>query len=80
MNTTPPSHCPFNSVAMATCATGCAPAVRLCQRLNRLKTLDDDMMATSLKRCLSTLDLTLLGVGGMVGSFSVGVMANRFGR
>uniref|UniRef100_A0A672YQK2 Cationic amino acid transporter C-terminal domain-containing protein n=1 Tax=Sphaeramia orbicularis TaxID=375764 RepID=A0A672YQK2_9TELE len=47
---------------------GCAPAVRLCQKLNRLKTLDDDMMATSLKRCLSTLDLTLLGVGGMVGS------------
>ncbi|XP_047448609.1 cationic amino acid transporter 4 [Mugil cephalus] len=53
---------------MATCSRGCAPAVRLCQRLNRLKTLDDDMMATSLKRCLSTLDLTLLGVGGMVGS------------
>ncbi|XP_018524393.1 cationic amino acid transporter 4 [Lates calcarifer] len=53
---------------MATCARGCAPAVRLCQRLNRLKTLDDDMMATSLKRCLSTLDLTLMGVGGMVGS------------
>ncbi|MEQ2206924.1 hypothetical protein XENOCAPTIV_004820 [Xenoophorus captivus] len=25
-------------------------------------------MATSLKRCLSTLDLTLMGVGGMVGS------------
>ncbi|KAM9858175.1 cationic amino acid transporter 4 [Aulostomus maculatus] len=53
---------------MATCDKGCAPAVRLCARLNRLKTLDDDMMATSLKRCLSTLDLTLLGVGGMVGS------------
>ncbi|XP_013862646.1 cationic amino acid transporter 4 [Austrofundulus limnaeus] len=53
---------------MATCPRGCAPAVRLCQRLNRLKTLDGDMMATSLKRCLSTLDLTLLGVGGMVGS------------
>uniref|UniRef100_A0A672YQR0 Cationic amino acid transporter C-terminal domain-containing protein n=1 Tax=Sphaeramia orbicularis TaxID=375764 RepID=A0A672YQR0_9TELE len=53
---------------MATCSRGCAPAVRLCQKLNRLKTLDDDMMATSLKRCLSTLDLTLLGVGGMVGS------------
>nr|XP_057927604.1 cationic amino acid transporter 4 [Doryrhamphus excisus] len=53
---------------MATCQRGCAPAVRLCQRVNRLKTLDDDMMATSLKRCLSTLDLTLLGVGGMVGS------------
>uniref|UniRef100_A0A674MRV9 Solute carrier family 7 member 4 n=1 Tax=Takifugu rubripes TaxID=31033 RepID=A0A674MRV9_TAKRU len=37
-------------------------------KLNRLKTLDEDMMATSLKRCLSTLDLTLMGVGGMVGS------------
>uniref|UniRef100_A0A3P9I8H6 Solute carrier family 7 member 4 n=1 Tax=Oryzias latipes TaxID=8090 RepID=A0A3P9I8H6_ORYLA len=53
---------------MATCPRGCAPAVRLCQKLNRLKTLDGDMMATSLKRCLSTLDLTLMGVGGMVGS------------
>ncbi|CAN9513460.1 unnamed protein product [Ophioblennius macclurei] len=53
---------------MATCPRGCAPAVRLCQKLNRLKTLEEDMMATSLKRCLSTLDLTLLGVGGMVGS------------
>ncbi|XP_034025562.1 cationic amino acid transporter 4 [Thalassophryne amazonica] len=53
---------------MATCQKSCASAVRLCQKLNRLKTLDDDMMATSLKRCLSTLDLTLLGVGGMVGS------------
>ncbi|KAM7018443.1 cationic amino acid transporter 4 [Tautogolabrus adspersus] len=53
---------------MATCSSGCTPAVRFCQKLNRLKTLDEDMMATSLKRCLSTLDLTLLGVGGMVGS------------
>ncbi|KAM8866665.1 cationic amino acid transporter 4 isoform 1-T2 [Synchiropus picturatus] len=53
---------------MATCPRGLAPAVRFCQKLNRLKTLEDDMMATSLKRCLSTLDLTLLGVGGMVGS------------
>uniref|UniRef100_A0A3Q0SYC1 Solute carrier family 7 member 4 n=1 Tax=Amphilophus citrinellus TaxID=61819 RepID=A0A3Q0SYC1_AMPCI len=53
---------------MASCPRGCAPAVHLCQKLNRLKTLEDDMMATSLKRCLSTLDLTLMGVGGMVGS------------
>ncbi|KAM6944356.1 cationic amino acid transporter 4 [Lycodopsis pacificus] len=53
---------------METCPRSCTPVVRFCQKLNRLKTLDDDMMATSLKRCLSTLDLTLLGVGGMVGS------------
>ncbi|XP_053325655.1 cationic amino acid transporter 4 [Spea bombifrons] len=42
--------------------------VRFCHKLNRVKTLDDDLMETSLKRCLSTVDLTLLGVGGMVGS------------
>ncbi|XP_076126478.1 cationic amino acid transporter 4 [Alosa pseudoharengus] len=53
---------------MATCGRGCLPAVRLCHRLTRLKTLQVDVMATSLKRCLTTLDLALLGVGGMVGS------------
>ncbi|XP_018429370.1 PREDICTED: cationic amino acid transporter 4 [Nanorana parkeri] len=45
-----------------------ATIVRFCQKLNRVKTLEDDLMETSLKRCLSTVDLTLLGVGGMVGS------------
>ncbi|XP_072271569.1 cationic amino acid transporter 4 [Pyxicephalus adspersus] len=45
-----------------------ASIVRFCQKLNRVKTLEDDLMETSLKRCLSTVDLTLLGVGGMVGS------------
>ncbi|XP_004694983.1 PREDICTED: cationic amino acid transporter 4 [Condylura cristata] len=39
-----------------------------CQKLNRLKPLEESTMETSLRRCLSTLDLTLLGVGGMVGS------------
>ncbi|MBN3280574.1 CTR4 protein, partial [Polyodon spathula] len=41
---------------------------RFCKKLNRVKTLEDDMMETSLKRCLTTVDLTLLGIGGMVGS------------
>lgn len=53
---------------MATCSGGCSLALRFCQKLNRLKTLEADVMATSLKRCLSTVDLALLGVGGMVGS------------
>lgn len=45
-----------------------ASLARFCQRLNRLKPLEESSMETSLRRCLSTLDLTLLGVGGMVGS------------
>ncbi|KAL0979490.1 hypothetical protein UPYG_G00185800 [Umbra pygmaea] len=53
---------------MATCGRGCIPALRICHQLNRLKTLDDDLMVTSMKRCLSMVDLALLGVGGMVGS------------
>ncbi|XP_049721753.1 cationic amino acid transporter 4 [Elephas maximus indicus] len=42
--------------------------VRFCRKLNRLKPLEETTMDTSLRRCLSMLDLTLLGVGGMVGS------------
>ncbi|XP_069353465.1 cationic amino acid transporter 4 [Eulemur rufifrons] len=45
-----------------------ASLARFCQKLNRLKPLEESSMETSLRRCLSTLDLTLLGVGGMVGS------------
>ncbi|XP_036385884.1 cationic amino acid transporter 4-like [Megalops cyprinoides] len=46
----------------------CAPLLRLGQKLKRRKSLKEDVMETSLQRCLSILDLTLLGVGGMVGS------------
>ncbi|XP_048370194.1 cationic amino acid transporter 4 [Sphaerodactylus townsendi] len=45
-----------------------ADLTRFCQKLNRVKTLEDDMMETSFNRCLNTFDLTLLGIGGMVGS------------
>ncbi|KAJ7309588.1 hypothetical protein JRQ81_007640 [Phrynocephalus forsythii] len=41
---------------------------RFCQKLVRVKTLEEDMMETSFNRCLSTADLALLGIGGMVGS------------
>ncbi|XP_070561461.1 cationic amino acid transporter 4-like [Ptychodera flava] len=37
-------------------------------KISRLKTFETDLMETSLKRCLTTLDLTLLGIGGMVGA------------
>ncbi|XP_037679601.1 cationic amino acid transporter 4-like [Choloepus didactylus] len=45
-----------------------ASLVRFCQKVNRVRPLEETTMETSLHRCLSTLDLTLLGVGGMVGS------------
>nr|XP_020654827.1 cationic amino acid transporter 4 [Pogona vitticeps] len=41
---------------------------RFCQKLSRVKTLEEDMMETSFNRCLTTVDLALLGIGGMVGS------------
>ncbi|XP_034950558.1 cationic amino acid transporter 4 [Chelonus insularis] len=40
----------------------------ICSKMNRTKRLDGDMMETPLKRCLSTFDMTLLGVGHMVGA------------
>ncbi|XP_070484387.1 cationic amino acid transporter 4-like isoform X3 [Equus przewalskii] len=45
-----------------------AGLVPFCQKLNRLKTLEESPRETPPRRLLTTLDLTLLGVGGMVGS------------
>ncbi|XP_046497344.1 cationic amino acid transporter 4-like [Equus quagga] len=52
-------------MAQRLCST--ASLVRFCQKLNRLKTLEESPTETSLRCHLTTLHLTLLGVGGMVG-------------
>ncbi len=45
-----------------------AACTRLMSKLNRRKMLSDDIMETPLSRCLNTFDLTLLGIGHMVGA------------
>ncbi|XP_060824155.1 cationic amino acid transporter 4 [Bombus pascuorum] len=40
----------------------------LCSKMNRTKKLQGDLLETPMKRCLSTFDITLLGVGHMVGA------------
>ncbi|XP_058810798.1 cationic amino acid transporter 4 isoform X2 [Phymastichus coffea] len=37
-------------------------------KINRKKKLEGDVMDTPLKRCLSTFDITLLGIGHMIGA------------
>ncbi|TMW51578.1 hypothetical protein DOY81_003365 [Sarcophaga bullata] len=40
----------------------------LCAKMNRTKPLPTDALETPLKRCLNTFDITLLGIGHMVGA------------
>lgn len=40
----------------------------ICSKMNRTKQLPADLMETPLNRCLNTFDITLLGVGHMVGA------------
>ncbi|XP_057326456.1 cationic amino acid transporter 4 [Microplitis mediator] len=40
----------------------------ICSKMNRIKRLDGDGMETPLKRCLTTFDMTFLGVGHMMGA------------
>ncbi|XP_057661076.1 cationic amino acid transporter 4 [Diorhabda carinulata] len=40
----------------------------ICTKMNRTKQLPSDLMETPLNRCLNTFDITLLGVGHMVGA------------
>ena len=42
--------------------------LRLIDKLNRKKVLEDDVLETPLRRCLTTFDLTLLGIGHMIGA------------
>ena len=41
---------------------------KICTIINRRKRLRGDVMDTSLNRCLTTLDLALLGIGHMIGA------------
>lgn len=40
----------------------------ICTKMNRTKQLPADLMETPLNRCLNTFDITLLGIGHMVGA------------
>ncbi|XP_060659403.1 cationic amino acid transporter 4 [Drosophila nasuta] len=40
----------------------------LCSKMNRTKPVPADVMETPLKRCLTTFDIALLGIGHMVGA------------
>ncbi|KAF5292813.1 hypothetical protein FQA39_LY13858 [Lamprigera yunnana] len=40
----------------------------LCTKMNRTKQLPRDVMETPLNRCLNTFDITLLGIGHMIGA------------
>nr|XP_039271317.1 cationic amino acid transporter 4-like isoform X1 [Styela clava] len=39
-----------------------------CRNINRRKSLDENLLTTELRRCLGILDLTLLGISGMLGA------------
>lgn len=40
----------------------------LCSKMNRTKQLEPNVLETPLKRCLNTFDITLLGLGHMIGA------------
>ncbi|KAL8593873.1 hypothetical protein ACOMHN_023789 [Nucella lapillus] len=41
---------------------------RMVRKITRVKTIPEDMHETSLRRCLNTFDMTLLGIGHMIGA------------
>ncbi|CAH1772753.1 unnamed protein product [Owenia fusiformis] len=54
------------NMSMKNCLNENVP--KLVKKLTRTKTLDSDAMDTPLKRSLGTLDISLIGIGSMVGS------------
>jgi cationic amino acid transporter 4 len=41
---------------------------KMVRKITRVKTIPEDMHETSLRRCLNTFDMTLLGIGHMIGA------------
>ena len=41
---------------------------RMLRKITRVKTIPEDLHETSLRRCLNTFDMTLLGIGHMIGA------------
>ena len=56
----------FSAVAMTGKVKGAA--VQLWENVNRKKTITEDFHDTPLKKCLNTFDMTLLGIGQMIGA------------
>ena len=50
----------------------------LWETVNRKKTITEDFHETPLQKCLTTVDLTLLGIGHMVGA-GIYVLTGRSG-
>ena len=58
----------FSSLTVAMSGKMKEVASRLWNNVNRKKTITEDFHDTPLKKCLNTFDMTLLGIGQMIGA------------
>ena len=58
----------FSSLIVAMSGKMKEVASRLWNNVNRKKTITEDFHDTPLKKCLNTFDMTLLGIGQMIGA------------